>query len=113
MEPNVTELIARASWREAITYRDTWPHEYVLTQQEVLEMICQKFRAGDGMARRFFSTNKAFLFTGDHNYGPKKENPSGAPSNERGDRRCREPRCRRTRPSTRLSTWAQKHSRYT
>ena len=22
----LTELIARAPWREAVTYRDTWPH---------------------------------------------------------------------------------------
>ena len=27
----LTELIARAPWREAVTYRDTWPHEYVLS----------------------------------------------------------------------------------
>ena len=26
----MTELIANAPWREAVTYRDTWPHEYVL-----------------------------------------------------------------------------------
>ena len=26
----LTERIARAPWREAVTYRDTWPHEYVL-----------------------------------------------------------------------------------
>ena len=22
------DLIARAPWREAVTYRETWPHEY-------------------------------------------------------------------------------------
>ena len=27
----LTEVIARALWREAVTYRDTWPHEYVLS----------------------------------------------------------------------------------
>ena len=26
----LTELIARAPWREAVTYTNTWPHEYVL-----------------------------------------------------------------------------------
>ena len=39
------ELIARAPWREAVTYRDTWPHEYVLLQKddqhELLEAVCQ------------------------------------------------------------------------
>ena len=40
---NLTELNARAPWREAVTYRDTWPHEYVLSekdgQQELLEAV--------------------------------------------------------------------------
>ena len=30
----LSELIARAPWREAVTYRDTWPHEYVLLQKD-------------------------------------------------------------------------------
>ena len=51
----LTELIARAPWREAVTYRDTWPHEYVLLQKddqrELLEAVCQ--RLGDrGCGRR-------------------------------------------------------------
>jgi hypothetical protein len=29
-DAKLTELIADAPWREAVTYRDTWPHEYVL-----------------------------------------------------------------------------------
>ena len=32
--PALTELIAHAPWREATTYRDTWPHEYVLTEKD-------------------------------------------------------------------------------
>ena len=28
------ELITRAPWREAVTYRDTWPHEYVLSKPQ-------------------------------------------------------------------------------
>ena len=28
------ELVARAPWREAVTYRDTWPHEYVLSKKD-------------------------------------------------------------------------------
>ena len=30
----LTELIDSAPWREAVTYRDTWPHEYVLTDKD-------------------------------------------------------------------------------
>ncbi len=30
----ITELIARAPWREAVTYRKTWPHEYVLSRKD-------------------------------------------------------------------------------
>ena len=26
--PEIMALIASAPWREAVTYRDTWPHEY-------------------------------------------------------------------------------------
>ncbi len=29
--PDLTELIASAPWREAVTYRETWPHEYVMS----------------------------------------------------------------------------------
>ena len=30
----ITEIISHAPWREALTYRDTWPHEYVLLQKD-------------------------------------------------------------------------------
>ena len=66
------ELIAHAPWREAVTYRETWPHEYVLTQrdgqQELLEAVCERFRAGEGVACRFFSMNNTYLFSGDYKY---------------------------------------------
>ncbi len=72
MAPRITELIAHAPWREAVTYRDTWPHEYVLSardgQQELLEAVCERFRAGEGVACRFFSMNNTYLFIGDHKY---------------------------------------------
>ena len=52
------ELIARAPWREAVTYRDTWLHEYALSekdgQQELLEAVCERFRAGEGVSCCFF-----------------------------------------------------------
>ena len=49
MAPTLTELIALAPWREAVTYRNTWPHEYVLSkkddQRELIEAVCARFRA--------------------------------------------------------------------
>ena len=40
------ELIDRAPWREAVTYRETWPHEYVVInrdgQQELLAAFCER-----------------------------------------------------------------------
>ena len=47
------ELIARAPWREAVTYRETWPHEYVLIKQdkqrELLAAICARIANGEGI----------------------------------------------------------------
>ena len=65
-------LIAKATWREAVTYRDTWPHEYVLSekdsQQDLLEAVRQRFSAGEGVACRFFSMRNTYLFLGEHKY---------------------------------------------
>ena len=72
MTTKLTELIDRAPWREAVTYRKTWPHEYVLSekdgQRELLEAICVRFRAGEGVACRFFRMNNTYLFIGDYKY---------------------------------------------
>lgn len=72
MSANITELIARAPWREAVTFRRTWPHEYVLTrkdgQRELLAAVCERFRAGEGVACRFFRMDNTYLFIGDHKY---------------------------------------------
>ena len=50
---NLTEFIACAPWREAVTYRDTWPHEYVLSekdgQRELLTAIYARFQDGEGV----------------------------------------------------------------
>ena len=39
----ITGLIGRAPWREAVAYRDIWPHEYVLSRQdgqhELVELV--------------------------------------------------------------------------
>ena len=72
MTQSLTDLIVRAPWREAITYRDTWPHEYVLTrkdnQRDLLAAMCERFRAGEGVACRFFSMRNTYLFIGEHKY---------------------------------------------
>lgn len=68
----LTELIDRAPWREAVSYRETFRHEYVLSeidgQQELLEAVCERFRAGKGVACLFFRMNYTCLFIGDHRY---------------------------------------------
>ena len=50
-----------------MTYRDTWPHEYVLSekddQKELLEAIRDRFQAGEGVAGRFFRMNNTYLFS--------------------------------------------------
>ena len=70
--PTLKELIDNAPWREAVTYRDTWPHEYVLTekdgQRDLLAAVCDRFRAGEGVACRFFRMNNTYLFIGEHKY---------------------------------------------
>ena len=70
--PNLTDLIADAPWREAVTYRETWPRKYVLSekdgQQDLLEAIRDRFRAGEVVAGRFFRMNNTNLFSGDHRY---------------------------------------------
>ncbi|MDE2725540.1 MAG: hypothetical protein OXI59_19390 [Gemmatimonadota bacterium] len=72
MTSELTRLIAEAPWREAVTYRHTWPHEYVLSekdnQRELLAVICDRFRAGEGVACRFFRMNNTYLFIGNHKY---------------------------------------------
>ena len=68
------ELIARAPWREAVTYRDTWPHEYVLIkrdkQQELLAAICTRIADGEGITGHFFGRTSTYLFIGYHKYWP-------------------------------------------
>ena len=89
MTLKLTELIARAPWREAVTYRETWPHEYVLTekddQRELLDAICARFREGEGVACRFFRMNNTYLFIGDHKYWLMTDYNNIDPFNDEGD----------------------------
>ena len=72
MGMQLTELIDAAPWREAVTYRDTWPHEYVMSetdgQRELLAAVCARFHAGEGVAGRFFRMANTYLFVGDYKY---------------------------------------------
>ena len=68
----LVELIDCAPWREAVTYRETWPHEYVVIkkdgQEELFAAICKRFCAGEGVGGRFFSRENQYLFVGDYKY---------------------------------------------
>ena len=50
--PHIMELIDNAPWREAVTYRKTWPHEYVVVkkdgQEELLAAFCERIGAWRG-----------------------------------------------------------------
>ena len=73
------ELIARAPWREAVTYRDTWPHEYVVIkkdgQQELLAAFCARIALGEGVECWFFHQKRPYLFLGDYKYWLMTECP--------------------------------------
>ena len=68
----LTELIAAAPWREAVTYRGTWPHEYVMLikdrQRELFEAVCRRMRDGEALEGSFFKRKPTYLFIGDYKY---------------------------------------------
>ena len=70
--PGIMELIARAPWHEAVTYRDTWPHEYVVVkkdrQEDLLAAFCARIAQGEGVECRFFHEKRKYLFLGDYKY---------------------------------------------
>ena len=72
MKPTLADLIEHAPWREAVTYRDTWPHEYVLTCKDdcadLLAMIVERWKAGEGVAARFFRLENTYLFIANYKY---------------------------------------------
>lgn len=69
---NLTQLIAQAPWREAVTYRHTWPHQYVLLQKdgqaELMRAVCARISAGEDFVGRFFGITPTYLFIADHKY---------------------------------------------
>ena len=75
MEPfahDIMALIGRAPWREAVTYRDTWPHEYVVikkdSQEDLLAAFCARMSRGEGVECLFFGQKRNYLFLGEHKY---------------------------------------------
>lgn len=72
MAPTLRQLIDGAPWREAVTYRNTWPHEYVLSitddQWDLVDLIRERFRNGEGVTCRFFSRKNTYLFVDDYKY---------------------------------------------
>ncbi|MYE46811.1 MAG: hypothetical protein F4X25_08720 [Chloroflexi bacterium] len=70
--PDIMSLIASAPWREAVTYRKTWPHEYVVVgrdgQQALLAAFCARIARGEGVECRFYSQTREYLFVGEHKY---------------------------------------------
>jgi hypothetical protein len=85
----LADLIASAPWREAVTYRETWPHEYVLTgkdnQKMLLSAVCDRFRAKEGVVSRFFRMENTYLFIGDYKYWLMTDYNDIDPFNDEGD----------------------------
>ena len=76
-QPNIIELIGAAPWREAVTYRETWPHEYVMVnrdgQRELLAAFCERIARGEGVECQFFHQKRKYLFLGDCKYWTMRE----------------------------------------
>ena len=75
MESNIADimsLIVEAPWREAVTYRKTWPHENVLSEKDsqraLVEAFCDRVRRGEGVECRFFHQKRPYLFLGGNKY---------------------------------------------
>ena len=70
--PDIMALIAQATWREAVTYKDTWPHEYVVVekegQQDLLAAFCERIARGEGVECQFFGHKRKYLFLGAYKY---------------------------------------------
>ena len=69
---DIMASIARAPWREAVTYRHSWPHEYVVVkkdgQEALLAALCDRIGAGESVECRFFNQTRKYLFLGEYKY---------------------------------------------
>ena len=54
--PGIMDLTQRAPWHEAITYQNTWPHEYVMAkrdgQEALLAAFCERITQGEVVVGR-------------------------------------------------------------
>ena len=70
--PTLPELIERAPWHEAVTWRETWPHEYVFVsrdnQRPLMDVICKRLTNGEGVDGRFYGRSSTYLFIGEYKY---------------------------------------------
>ena len=68
----LTDLIAAAQWREAVTFRESWPHEYVLLkkhgERELMQAVCQRVRDGEAFRGYFFTRQTDYVFVGDYKH---------------------------------------------
>ena len=68
----LSTLVAQAPWREAKTYRETWPHEYVLllkdNQADLVAEVISRFKSKEGIRGQFFDLKPDYLFVGDYKY---------------------------------------------
>ena len=82
-------------------YRETWPHEHVLTekdnQRELLAAVCDRFRAKEGVVSHFVRMENTYLFIGDYRYWLMTDYNDIDPYNDAGDL-CVEPRQALPRP---------------
>ena len=66
------DLIDRAPWRKAVTFSETWPHEYVVIkkdrQEDLFVAICKRLCEGEGVGGKFFPRENKYLFVGDYKY---------------------------------------------
>ena len=71
-KPHIIELITSAPWREAVTCRETWPHEYVVVnrdgQHQLLTAFCERISRGDGVECQFIHQKRNYLFLGNYKY---------------------------------------------
>ena len=69
---SIMGLIHRAPWHEAVTYQNTWPHEYVMVkkdrQEELLAAFCARIKQGEGVQCSFFHQKRTYLFLGERKY---------------------------------------------
>ena len=69
---DIMASIARAPWREAVTYRHSWPHEYVVVnkdgQEALVAALCDRIGAGESVECRFFNQTRKYLFLGEYKY---------------------------------------------